>query len=279
MHDSVPDWLVIGAPKAGTTTLAAWLSRHPQVCVSPVKEVSYFDLNWDRGPDWYAEHFAARTPGQVTGEATPAYMYVDDALDRIAKTNPDVRLVLVLREPVGRLWSQYWYFRAMGIDARPFPRILRAERRDPSDTPRRIPVGYLASSRYADRLEAVLARFAREQLHIAFFDDLRADPAAVYSGICRHLGVTQDVPPPADARALNAGRMPRSVWLQWASLRFDASRLPGDLGARLRRWNLRPGSYPAIDPGLAARLRTEFADQNRRLSVLLGRPLPAGWTI
>ncbi|MEY2436768.1 MAG: hypothetical protein QOF97_1604, partial [Acidimicrobiaceae bacterium] len=75
----LPDWLIIGAPKAGTTTLAAWLGEHPGAYVSPVKEVSYFDLHHERGPDWYAGHFAGAQPHQLVGEATPAYMYVDTA--------------------------------------------------------------------------------------------------------------------------------------------------------------------------------------------------------
>jgi hypothetical protein len=274
----VPDWLIVGAPKAGTTTLAAWLGEHPDAFVSPVKEVSYFDLHYDRGPAWYAAHFDGAAPGQLVGESTPAYMYVDAALDRLAADAPDVRLAIILREPVDRVWSNYWYFRAMGIDGRPFSRILRSERRDPTSAPRGMPIGHLAASRYIDRIEAITKRFSRDQLQVLFFDDLRKDPAALFSSLCRHFGLDDTVSPPSGGRAHNVGRMPRWYWLQWASLRFGLHRLPMDLGPKMRRWNVRSGSYPKISPALDAELRELFAPANRRLESWLGRPLPASWS-
>lgn len=273
-----PDWLILGAPKAGTTTLASWLGAHPQGYVSPVKEVSYFDLHYDRGPEWYGAHFAQASPELRAGEATPAYMYVDEALDRLSSDLPDARLVVLLREPVERIWSHYWYFRAMGIDRRRFDRILRDELADPRHAPPNIPVGYLEASRYLPRLRAIADRFPREQLAVLFFDDLRQEPQALFDDVCRHVGLGEGTPLPLGGEARNVGRVPRWAWLQWATLKGRADLLPRDVGARIRRWNLRPGSYPDMEPAVAQDLRRRFDPDNASLEEWLGRPLPASWS-
>src|SRR4051794_3152154 len=103
----LPGLLVIGAPKAGTTTLARWWDAHPQGFTAPEKEVGFFWPNAARGLDWYRSRFAAAHPGQVLCDASPGYMYFDDALDRIRDWLPDPRLVLVLREPVSRIRSHW----------------------------------------------------------------------------------------------------------------------------------------------------------------------------
>lgn len=274
---ALPDWAVLGAPKAGTTTLAAWLTGHPQGFVPPAKEVSYFDLHHALGPAWYATQFAAAAAEQRLGDATPAYLYSDLALDRLRAAAPDARLVVLLREPASRVWSHYWFNRALGLEPRSLARALRAERRDPADAPWGLPVGYLACSRYAERLEAVTARFDREQLLVLLLDDLRTDPAGVFAATCRHLGIADDVAPPEEAKVHNAGGQPRSALLQHALMRARAGSWPFDAGPRLTRLNQRPGGYPALPAGLRAELQAEFAAGNRRLADWLGRPLPEGW--
>jgi hypothetical protein len=273
----LPDWAVLGAPKAGTTTLATWLAQHPQGFVPPAKEVSYFDLHHALGPSWYAAQFAGAAPGERPGDATPAYLYSDAALDRLQAASPDARLVVLLREPASRVWSHYWFNRAMGLEPRSLARALRAERRDPANAPWGLPVGYLACSRYAERLVAVTERFDREQLLVLMFDDLRADPAGTFAATCRHLGIADDVPPPEGARVHNAGRQPRSALLQHALMRTRAGSWPLALGPRLTRLNQRPGGYPSLPAPLAAELHAEFAEGNRRLAGWLGGPLPEGW--
>jgi hypothetical protein len=273
---SPPDWVILGAPRAGTTTLASWLGRHPQGFVPPAKEVSYFDLHYDRGQAWYDAQFAAAASGQLLGDATPAYLYSDKALDRLAADAPAARLIVILREPAERVWSHWVYNRALGLEPRSFSKAIAAERRDPTNAPWRLPIGYLGCSRYARRLESVAGRFDREQLLVLFFDDLRSDPAAVFGSACRHLGI-EGLPPP-DTSSHNAGRLPRSALLQHALMRMHAGSWPGGLGPRLARLNTRPGGAPPMPVHVAADLKSEFVDDNRQLVRWLGRDLPPGWT-
>jgi hypothetical protein len=273
----LPDWAVLGAPKAGTTTLAAWLNAHPEGYVPAAKEVAYFSQFFHRGPDWYAQQFAGAAPGQRCGDATPAYLYLDAALDLLRAAAPSARLVVCLREPADRIWSHYWYNRALGLEVRSLPRALRAERKDPRNAPYGLELGYLACTRYPDRLEAVTSRFARSQLLVLLLDDLRTQPQQVFSKVCRHLGMDDRVLLPATSRALNVGRRPRSALVQHALMRAHAGRWPYRAGPRLTRLNSLPGSYPAMPVELKAELPAEYAADNRRLADWLGRSLPDGW--
>jgi hypothetical protein len=213
----------------------------------------------------------------VACDATPAYLYNDVALDRLAAVAPQARVVAILREPVSRAWSHYWYNRMLGIEGRSFDRVIRAERRDPTNAPKGVGYGYLQCSRYVPRLEALHQRFADEDVLILLFDDLIADPAGTYAAFCRHAGVDDTIAPPDDGRAHNVGRMPRFAWLQWALLRARAGSWPNDLGPRITRWNARPGSYPRIDEATRATVADLLADDLAALPAALGRPLPASW--
>ena len=103
-----PDFIVVGAQKAGSTSLFAYLAAHPDVDQPLVKEINYFDLWPDRGHAWYRRHFPVRNdPRRLTGEASPMYMVHPYAMQRIARDLPRVKIVVILREPVARLLSHY----------------------------------------------------------------------------------------------------------------------------------------------------------------------------
>src|SRR5437879_3262477 len=96
----LPDLLIVGAMKAGTTSLAAWLRAHPQVFMTEEKELHFFDARWARGVDWYHEQFAAAPETVLAGEATPAYMVRPVFIERMASVVPGARLLVMLRNPV-----------------------------------------------------------------------------------------------------------------------------------------------------------------------------------
>src|SRR5688572_14326389 len=110
----LPDFLIVGAMRSGTTSLHKYLQAHPDVFVASGKEVHFFDRRYGRGLDWYRSRFAGVTTERVVGEATPAYMYDENAIARIAHDLPDARLIVVLRNPVDRAYSHYWRNRSRG---------------------------------------------------------------------------------------------------------------------------------------------------------------------
>jgi hypothetical protein len=105
----VPDFLIIGAQKAGTSSLYYYLSQHPGLLLPAIKELHFFDLNYSRGLDWYLKQFPEVHPETsiITGEASPYYLYHPLAAERIARHCPDVKLIIMLRNPADRAFSHY----------------------------------------------------------------------------------------------------------------------------------------------------------------------------
>jgi hypothetical protein len=209
---TLPDFAVIGAMKAGTTTLYRYLLEHPQVGMSRMKETDYFirNKNFDLGEDWYRSQF---TPGfEIYGEVSPNYTMRDVFLDvpeTLSQAAPDARLIFLARDPVDRLVSHYHHVWLLGhIDARP-EELLGSEH-----WPK-----IVAASSYHRQLQPYLEHFDREQLLILDFDDLRRKPQAVFDRVCDHIGAAR-MPVP-DIGAQNEGeslaRMPRSVQRLWQS--------------------------------------------------------------
>ncbi len=228
----LPDFLVIGAQKSGTTTLFEHLAQHPGIRPSATKEVHYFDREYDRGERWYRGHFAlaarAERSGLLTGEATPAYLVHPSAPERARRTVPDARLVAVLRDPVDRAFSHYQHEVAKGFECYGFEEALACE-------PSRLaaaPDGeasdgaliaafehhtYLARGRYAEQLERWLAHFPAEQLLVLAAEELYGDPDAAMARVAEHLGlppVMTGLPVVRNSRSYSPMSAKTRSWLQ-----------------------------------------------------------------
>jgi hypothetical protein len=232
-----PDFVIIGAAKAGTTSLYGWLSEHPFVEPATHKEVHYFDYNLYRGEDWYRAHFplerdrdsfaAANGRPFLTGEASPSYISHHWAPSRLAETLPDARLLVALRDPVERAYSQFQMSRREGEEElESFAAAVEIEDRrlDPERARTKAdprynswPIGcwsYLMRSRYAEQLDRWFELFPREQFHFVTLEQLAADPQRTLDSVHEFLGLPphrhENLQPlhtasydslPADARA------------------------------------------------------------------------------
>jgi hypothetical protein len=268
----LPDFLVVGAMRSGTTSLARWLGAHPEVFVSPRKEVHYFDLNYERGPGWYASHFADAGDAKAAGEATPVYMYRPEVPGRIAGLLPSARLVVVLRHPVDRAWSHYWLNREKRRERLSFEDALAAEPERLATAPTPWTWAYVDRGRYVEQLERLASLFPASQLHVLLFDDLANDPAGTFAAVTRFVAVDDGVVPPAVGRRANAYRRVRSGRVADLTRRWP-SRLRDAVG----RLNTRPAAYPTMAPETRERLLVEFAGPNAELARWLGRDL-SGWS-
>jgi hypothetical protein len=194
-----PDFLIVGAQKAGTSTLAARLFAHPQVLPPLRREVHYFDLNHRRPEAWYRAHFPtvrervrrAQAHGRaITGESSPYYLFHPAAPRRIVTALPEVRIIAVLREPVARAVSEYHHAVRLGFESRPIEAALDVDRRmvedlppgavpwdDPEGWPRRR--SYLERGHYAVQLARWFEVLPRERMLILSTDDLRDQSALV----------------------------------------------------------------------------------------------------
>jgi hypothetical protein len=262
----LPSFLVIGAQRAGTTSLFQSLRRHPDITgpasldesVTWGKELHFFDEKSWRGIDWYRSFFPTSAKQRLVrllgrdllaGEATPYYMFHPAVPERVAAALPEVRLIALLRDPIERAYSHYQLMRRTGREKLSFEDALAAEEKRLAGERERLLSdphfrghhhrhrAYVGRSLYSDQLERWLAFFPREQLLVVRAEDFLARPSDIYAETLAFLGVRP-----------------------WQ---------PDDFEPRNRK------SYAPIDPALRARLEERFAEPNERLARLLGRDF--GW--
>lgn len=190
---SLPDFLIIGAPKCGTTSLFEYLCGHPNLARPTRKEIHYFDENYARGLPWYRRHFPVVAPGQITGEATTAYLFAKDAPARAAALVPDAKIIAVLRDPVRRVISHYWHNQRHGrlrvSFERYFEEALSPNQERETNQARqfiRYPVQW---GFYKEQIERWFDCFPREQCLFLRFEDLVADSQAQTRKVFDFLGL------------------------------------------------------------------------------------------
>jgi hypothetical protein len=208
----LPDFLVIGTAKSGTTTLYGWLSEHPLVAPAAKKEVHFFDYEWFRGLDWYRSHFPLGRDRQtferehgrpfLTGEASPTYISHARAPSRIARVLPHAKLIVAFRNPVDRAYSQFQMSRREGVEPlESFADAVAAEEARLRPEHERVQAdpyyygwwigcwSYLYRSQYADQVERWFQLFPREQFHVLATEDLESDPQRVLDDVYDFLGL------------------------------------------------------------------------------------------
>ncbi len=269
----LPDFLLIGATKGGTTTLFSALAGHKQVWLHPTKELRFFtkEHRFQQGPAWYAGQFeAARNSGAlVVGEASNAYtrhpVYAG-VPERIASLRPEMKLVYLIRDPMRRLESHYRHRLVTGIEWRSPSRAFREDPR------------YLAASLYGEQIARYLRVFPPAQLFVARSEDLFAQPRSVLEPLARFLGIDAAHWPEPRAENVTAERLVAPALLRqlirvrWArkSMMRVAYALPG---LPLRAF-LKPADAVefALDDKLRAELQLRF-DEDRALLERLPRAI------
>jgi len=267
----LPTFLIVGAPKSGTTSLAAYLAEHPDVFVSAEKELHFFDNHFDRGVDWYRSNFAEGAGARAVGEASPTYYLHPQAIERMAALVPDARLIALLRDPVEAAWSNYWMQRSLGFERRPFDEAVRdeLERRDTGRA-----IRYIFGGRYVEHLQGLCERYPREALLVQLFDDLRDSPGATFAAACRHVGVDETYAPETIGAVVNPSTRLRSERLRRFMLKHHAwKRLPFRLAMAIDRLNRVEARYPPMDARVRSTLADLYAEPNRSLARWLGRDL------
>lgn len=179
----VPDFIIIGRQKCGTTSLASWLADQPEVFFSQPKEPHFFARNavWKRGLDWYATLYRGAAADQLTGEGSQSYTHPDlceIAAERIHRTLPDVRLIYAVRHPVERIRSHYRHMRIWGDEKGALADVLRRPDSEP-----------IQHNMYFQCLTPYIERFEREQILVVRMDDLVDHEASGWSAVLDHLGL------------------------------------------------------------------------------------------
>jgi len=243
-------FLGVGAQKAGTSALDAYLRTHPGLCMAKVKEVHLFDDSrtyFKRTLGGYAAYhrqFAPASSTQLIGEITPAYMYWNEAPRRIWEYNPAMKLIAVLRNPITRAFSQWNMQRDVGVDPLPFWDALHAEaQRCRASLPyQNRKFSYVDRGFYTEQLRRLWSFFPAEQVLVLRYDDLRRDPKRTIDRVFDFLGVEQ-LPPPPPREAHVRPYAARMSQREWTFLRdvfeFEIRALERMLGWDCAEW-LRP---------------------------------------
>ena len=208
----VPDFIIIGAQKGGTTSLYRYLIEHPNIAPIYVKEPHFFDIYYHKGLGWYRSHFPTAVEKYyaryvekhdlITGEASPYYLFHPSAAQRVAKTLPKAKLIALLRNPIDRAYSQYQHqLRQPGVEVLSFEEAIDAEEKRLAGEEEKLRqnekyasfnhrhYSYLARCTYINQLPAWLDIFPREQLLILKSEDLYADPASIVRQTLEYLNV------------------------------------------------------------------------------------------
>jgi hypothetical protein len=183
--EMLPNFIIIGAMKAGTSSLHLYLQTHPDVFMSFPKEPEYFveKSNWKKGQGWYESLFRDAGPAIAIGEASTSYTKYPNSAgvpERIARLIPDVRLIYVVRHPIERIRSHYEHSLREGWESRPLSQAVLQDSR------------YVNFSRYAFQIEQYLKVFEREQLLVVTAEELRESRVLTLRKIFEFLGVDVD---------------------------------------------------------------------------------------
>lgn len=216
---ALPNFIIAGAPKCGTTALWALLQQHPEICLSSHKEPRFFsrvvgDLErgvmtdghnrsgrFDMGFAWYEELFTRCQYAKAIGEASTHYFSAEDSAGLIAGHVPDVRLIFMLRDPVERAYSHYWQESKLGWRLPSFEDMVRGGH------PRL--AFYLRVSHYRMHLERFRRHFAPERLLVLLNEDMIEDPHTCLGKVCEFLGVDQCFDPDGSRTRFNPPTEPR----------------------------------------------------------------------
>lgn len=249
-----PSVIVVGAQRAGTTTLYRVLSEHPDL-VRPTfsKGIFYFDVNYAKGPRWYRGHFPVaalarrrvRSGNPVAFESSGYYSFHPLAAERIGRDLPGVKLVLVVRDPVERAYSAYKHELARGFETETFERALELEPDRLAGEVERMVAdpsyisfdhrhhAYVTRGEYAAQVERLQAAVGADSVYVMDADDFFADPGTEVAALFDWLGLTPWTP------------------------------------SKVEQWNARPGD--GLTPELRARLREHYEPHDARLAELTGR--------
>ncbi|MCB2213191.1 sulfotransferase domain-containing protein [bacterium] len=307
MSDFKIDFCGVGAAKAGTTWVTKQLMDHPQTCIGRRKELNYFmrnhplegvfprtgshfdSLNYTRGMEWYEEQYCRCQPGQLKGELSTSYLADPTSPKLLAEHNPDLKLIMNIRNPVDAVYSVYYQVYQMHTVHETFEELLDRTN------------DHLEYYSYSRHMKRYLDYFPEEQIKFIFLDDIKADSNGVYDELCDFLGIDK-VELDSVSKKVNPSTMVRSTKVRDLAIQIyylfnknETMRNIRDwmrdkklsvIARKIRRWNSVQAKYPPMKLETRARLIEEFHDdiievgkmQNRDLSDWLKLPEEKGAT-
>ncbi|MEW6192542.1 MAG: sulfotransferase domain-containing protein [Bacillota bacterium] len=279
-----PNFLIVGAAKAGTTSLYHWLKQHPDVFMPYVKEPSFFVQ--DYGISVWEEYLSLFEPGRgkkAIGEASTAYLTAPESPRWIRQILGDVKIIILLRNPAQRALSLYAWMVMEGYEWLPAFEyaLIEEERRFLNESFRfKNPeyfwdYMYFRSGLYYEQVKRYIDTFGNELIKIYLFEDLIGYPSKIYSDVCRFLEVSNEFRPIFTPQ--NPSKIPRFIKLQHLLFELKRSgRLPRPLCSSIQQLitlNVKLGLKPKMPPSLQKKLQEMYRKDIEKLSQLINKDL------
>jgi hypothetical protein len=312
---ALPNFFIVGAPKAGTTSLYHYLAQHPDVYMSPIKEPNYFseeirlaniDANWQewaqredeslrqylRGPmqekrfggivsNWldYLKLFQNVNGEKALGEASVCYLWSKTAAQNIASTLPNAKIIMVLRDPVERAFSQYKQSVASGLVKNSFRQLVETNLNHKSDKFDLLNP-FLEFGLYHEQVKRYMELFPVENLRIYLYEEVRHALPETLKDIFRFLGVDPQFSPDTSEQHLRS-RVPRYTWPSYMLKQFRIwsplkNAIPGPFRPAVRKWVFSHSQSLELDSADRVYLSNYYREDTVRLSTLIKRDLD-GW--
>jgi hypothetical protein len=211
MKNYLPNFIIAGAPKAGTTSLYHYLRLHPDIFLPYRKEIMFFDMNFKKGIDWYKKHFRNYSGEKLIGEMSPTYMANVDVPARIHAVIPNVKIIFILRNPIDRAYSHYWDLKGWGVKG-DFRDILLNPPTIKRGRNSYLKFDILKMGYYYEHLSLYKKYFKEKNIGIFLFSELSDDPQKLIKDIFNFLGVdnillTKDVLSKHNSRRKNKSKI------------------------------------------------------------------------
>ena len=277
---NLPDFLIIGVQRAGTTWLYTQLKKHPDICMGKHrKEISYFDKYYDRGEQWYKAFFEQCEKEKIIGEVSPNYIYDTNCAERIYKLVPEVKLIIVLRNPINRAYSQYKKKVVDFGNKKSFMENLKNMRKIPE------------RGLYYKQIKRYLKYFSRNNIRFLIFEEMTNNPEENLRKVFGFLGVNPSFLPDGYQKNVNPSEMPRFHRLYIFFKKVGERLHEYNLSWAVKVWkNLRLNeilflkkgqdkSFNTIPEEAYEYLKNYYKEDIKKLSKLIGRDMRKFWKI
>lgn len=284
----LPNFLIIGAAKAGTTSLHYYIGQHPQVYMSPLKEPRFFALEGERlnfqNPDReinqssvttfsdYCNLFEGVTDEIAIGEASPLYLYSTKAIERISHYVPDAKLIAILRNPVDRAYSCYKHL--IALEKFSFAESLHEEENRIHQNWAHL-WHYKQGGYYYRQLKPYFEKFGDDKIRVYLFDDLKSNPLDVVSNAFSFLGVDSSFIP--DFTYKNVSNNPKvkvlqnivstKNWIRFLSKKVFPESLRKSIAQEIRSWNSK--EFPPMPEDIRLQLIEDYREDVLQLQDLI----------
>jgi len=236
----LPNFIIPGAMKSGTTALRVYLAQHPDIYMVS-KEIHFFDRNFEKGVEWYEKFFDGWNGEKAVGEKTPNYLYHKRTPERIYRYLPNIKLIFVFRNPIDRAYSHYWHNVRSGQETLTFEKALEKEEERIKNERIKETYSYKDKGKYIVQIKRYAEYFSKSQILFILAEDLKERGEATLKKILKFLNVEENFVF-KDLQEKHVGSMPRSMFLaRLASNRFiKKHRFVRDA---IKRINTKKGKY------------------------------------